>query len=69
MRPRTVAILAPVVAALAAFVVFVERDLPSTDARRERAGQLVRLEPDEVTRLAITWQGAEVRLESADAAG
>lgn len=69
MRPRTVAILALVVAALAAFVVFVERDLPSTDARRERAGQLVRLEPDEVTRLAITWQGAEVRLERADAAG
>ncbi len=69
MRPRTVVLLALVVAALAAYALFVDRDQPSTDERRERAGRLVPLAPDEVTRLAITWQGAEVRLERADAAG
>ncbi|GMU66248.1 MAG: hypothetical protein AMXMBFR36_25220 [Acidobacteriota bacterium] len=65
MKPRTVAILAAVVAALAAFVLFVERELPSTDERRERAGRALALEPDEVTALALEWDGREVRFERA----
>jgi hypothetical protein len=65
VKPRTVAILAAVVAALAAFVLFFERELPSTDERRERAGRALALEPDEVTALALEWEGREVRFERA----
>lgn len=63
MKPRTVAILAAVVAALAAFVLLVERELPSTDERRERAGRALALEPDEVTALELEWDGRQVRFE------
>jgi hypothetical protein len=65
VKPRTVAILAAVVAALAAFVLFFERELPSTDDRRERAGKALALEPEEVTALTLEWEGREVRFERA----
>lgn len=63
MKPRTVAILAVVVAMLAAFVFFFERELPSTDERRERSGKALALEPEEVTALTLEWEGREVRFE------
>lgn len=63
MKPRTVLVLSVVVAALAAFIWFVERDLPSSDERAELAGKLLVVEPSEVTGLAAEWQGRSVRLE------
>lgn len=63
MKPRTLAILAVVVAALAGFVAFVERDLPSTDERRAAEKRLFDLEADDLVRLEIEWNGATVRLE------
>jgi hypothetical protein len=63
MRPRTLAILAAVVAALAAFVLLYERDLPSTDERAARAKKVFRVEADEIAALEIVWNGATVRLE------
>jgi hypothetical protein len=65
VKPRTVAILAAVVAALAAFVLLFERELPSTDERREREGRALALEPEAVTALALEWEGREVRFERA----
>ena len=46
MRPRTLLVLAAVVAALAAWVFFHERELPSSDERRRLARRVFRLEPD-----------------------
>lgn len=63
MRPKTLALLTLVVAALAAFIYFHERRLPSSEERRERAGRLVTLEANEVTALELEWQGARTRFE------
>lgn len=56
MRPKTLALLTLIVAALAAFIYFHERRLPSSEERRERAGRLVTLEANEVTALELEWQ-------------
>lgn len=63
MRPRTLAILAAIVAALAAFVLFYERDLPSTEERAARAKKVFRVEADEIAALEVVWNDATVRLE------
>lgn len=65
MKPKTVAILAAVVVALAAFVLLFERELPSTDELRERAGHALALEPEEVTAVELEWGGRKVRFERA----
>lgn len=48
MRPRTLLILALLVVALGAFVWFYERELPSSDERREQADLVLDLEADAV---------------------
>ena len=63
MRGRTLIVLALVVAALGAFVLFVERDLPDTEERKERADRLLGLEADEVRRVEIVADGSRVVLE------
>ncbi len=67
MRTRNLVALTLVVAALAAFVYFFERDLPSTDTRRERASRLVPLDPDQLTDLTLEWEGQTVELSRASA--
>ena len=54
---------------LGAFIFFYEKDLPSTDERREQAKKVLNLEADEVTGLEITWDGRRAVLakESAEA--
>lgn len=63
MKPRTVVILAVLVAALAAFVWFVDRDLPSSDERAEQSRKVLPVEADDVSAVAIEWGGHSVRLE------
>ncbi|MDA8017385.1 MAG: DUF4340 domain-containing protein [Thermoanaerobaculia bacterium] len=63
MKPKTLAILAVVTAALGAFVYFVERDLPSTDEKKELETQVLALEADDVTAVTLRAEGREVRLE------
>lgn len=67
MKPRALLVLAVVVAALGAFIWFVERDLPSTDERGARAKRVLPLEVEEVTALEIRVEGAVTRLERAEA--
>lgn len=63
MRPRTLLVLAGLVAVLLAFILLYERKLPSTDERRERAKRLFSFEADSITSLEIEWEGRKVRLE------
>lgn len=65
MKPRTVLVLALVVAALAAFLWFVERDLPSTEELAERARKVLPVEAGEVRAVEVEWGGETVRLERA----
>jgi hypothetical protein len=63
VKPRVVLILAALVAALAAFIWFVERDLPSSEERLERGRKVLPVETDEVTAVVLEWGGETVRLE------
>lgn len=65
MKPRTLAVLFVLVAALAAFVWFVERDLPGSDERAERAKRLVGVEEEAVTGLAWERDGTRVAMSRA----
>ncbi|HVS01157.1 MAG TPA: DUF4340 domain-containing protein [Thermoanaerobaculia bacterium] len=63
MRPRSLLVLALVVAALAAFVWFYERELPTTEEREQQAKRVLPgLEQDEVRELRIEREGETVRL-------
>lgn len=62
MRPRTLAALFLVVAALGAFVWFVDRDQPGSDERAERAKRVLDLEEGAVSRLAWERDGERVEL-------
>ncbi len=53
MRPKTLLVLAALVAVLVAFVWFIERDLPSSQERVAQARKVVDLEPDAVERVVI----------------
>ncbi len=68
MRPRTLLILAVVVAALAAFLYFYGRDLPSSDELAQRAKHVLDFKKDQVTRIAIDTDGRTVVLEKQAAA-
>lgn len=61
MRPKTLLVLAFVVGGLAAFIAFYERDLPSSDERREREGKAVPVDAEDLTEVAIDWGGKAVR--------
>ncbi|MFQ5527896.1 MAG: DUF4340 domain-containing protein [Thermoanaerobaculia bacterium] len=63
MRPRTLLVLFLVVAGLAAFVWFIERDLPSSEDRREQSRKLVVLDPGEVDEVVLDTGGERVHLE------
>src|SRR5262245_13635042 len=69
MKPKTLAILALVVGALAAAVYFFEGDLPSTDERAATAKKVVPAKADEVVALDVDWEGKKVRLERDPKAG
>jgi hypothetical protein len=68
MRPRTLAVLAIVVLALAAFIHFYERDLPSSDERAQRSKRVLDLKKDRVTRIRLSAGGQTVVLERLAAA-
>lgn len=56
MRPKTLLILAVVVAVLVAFIYFFESDLPSSEERAELANKVLGgLEASEVEALEIVW--------------
>lgn len=63
MKPKTLAILAALVAVLAAFVYFFEKSQPSSEARAAAAKKLVAAEADDVTALVVEWGGVKTRLE------
>lgn len=65
MRARTVLVLTVVVAILAAFIWFFERDLPSSEERAERSRKVLPVDGDEVSALVVAWGGETVRLERA----
>lgn len=64
MKPKTLLVLVALVASLGAFIWFVDRDLPSTDERTERAKRVFAgLEAKEVVGLTIEREGVKVVLE------
>ena len=63
MKPRTLLILAVLVAALGSFIWFWERRQPSTSERAESQKKLVALEVDDVSAIGIAIEGRTVRLE------
>ena len=64
MKPKTLLVLTVLVAILAAFIFFFEKDLPSTDERAEMEKKvLAPLEGDDVEAVEISWEGQSVRLE------
>lgn len=65
MKPRSVLLLALVVAALAAFIWFFERDLPSSEEIEERSRKVLPVEADDVEAVVVEWEGETVRLERA----
>ncbi len=67
MKGRTLAVLAAIVALLAAFVWFVERDLPGSDERAELAKRVLDFDGDEVDAVEWSADGESLRLERGDA--
>jgi hypothetical protein len=65
MKPRTLLILLLLVAGLAAFAWFVDRDQPGSDERKEQAGKVLRFDGEQVAALVIEHDGETVRLEGA----
>jgi Domain of unknown function (DUF4340) len=57
VRPRTLLVLSIVVLALAAFIRFYERDLPSSEERAKRAKKVLDFKKDEVTRVRLVVAG------------
>ena len=64
MKPKTLLVLLALVAALGAFIGFVERDLPSTDERAERSKKVLGgLAAADVTALVVERDGVRLVLE------
>ena len=53
MKPRTLAIVAALALGLAAFIAFYERDLPSSDERRQGAKRVLTLDKKQIDELII----------------
>lgn len=69
MKPRSLIVLALVVAGLAAFIAFYERELPSSDERRERQDQVLDVDAAEVDAVILRRPGektVELRKGGAD---
>ena len=62
MKPRSLAILVTLAFIMGGFIFFIERDLPSTDERREQEKKIVPVEADEVTALTLRGTEHELRL-------
>lgn len=62
MKPRTLLILGLLALVMAGFIFFVERDLPSTDERRELDKKLIPVEAEQVSALVLRWPDHEIRL-------
>jgi len=62
VKPKTIALLAAVVALLAG-LAYLDRERPSTDERKRSEKKLFRLDADDVVALAVEWNGATVELE------
>ena len=67
MRTRTLWVLLSLVVGLAAFVWFVERDLPGSDERTERAKRVFDVELDEISR--VSWARGDERVELSRSGG
>jgi hypothetical protein len=63
MRPRALVLVAILVVGLGAFIWFFERDLPSTEERRELSGRIVPVEIDDIDAVVVESDGERVRLE------
>lgn len=69
MKPKTLAILAAVVLVLGAFIWLVERDLPGTEERAERAKKVLGgIERSQVDAVILSVDDREVRLEREEVA-
>lgn len=69
MKPRSLIVLALVVAGLAAFIALYERELPSSDERRERQDQVLDVDAAEVDTVILRRPGektVELRKGGAD---
>ena len=71
MRPRTLLILASVVAALGAVIWFWERDLPSSEERTALAKRVVSIDVESVDAVRVTRAGETLvlRREASEPAG
>ncbi len=69
MRPRTLLALFVVVAGLAAFIWFFERELPSSDERRQQAKRVLAVEAGDIRAVEIARGDQRVRLERAAGTG
>lgn len=66
MRGRTVVVLLVMVAAMAAFIAFYERDLPSSDDRHAVAQRVLGVDAEAVRGLTIESAAGTVQLERGD---
>ena len=62
MRPKTLLTLTATAALLGAFIFFFEKDMDSTDERKEAAKKVLRLETDEIVAATLRWEDETVRL-------
>ncbi|MEM6796844.1 MAG: DUF4340 domain-containing protein, partial [Acidobacteriota bacterium] len=63
MKPKTLLALVLITAALGAFVLLVERDLPSTDERHALGKKVLTLDAEEVTGVVLRFGEETIRLE------
>lgn len=70
MRPRSLLILAIIVALFGAYLYFIERKLPTTDERRAQAKRVLTLDRADVVGVTLRWQDTVVDLarDAADGA-
>lgn len=63
MKPRTLLILLAAVLGLGAFIWFYERELPSSEERKELEKKVLKIEKDDVTAVTVEASRGRVRLE------
>lgn len=63
MKPRTLLILLAAVLGLGAFIWFYERELPSSEERKDLEKKVVKVEKDDVTAVTVEASKGRVRLE------
>jgi hypothetical protein len=63
MRPRTLLVMLGVLLVLGGFIYFFEKDLPSTDERRDLENKVLKVEDGDVEAVVVEWNGNKVRLE------